>query len=230
MAVSCGRQAESGVFGEESDGRAAGRVQAGASTMNLIRDEDVPYEESLIQNPFNLKTWIRYSSTAQNDFHRLWLLKRSVQQLPGSYKLWIAYLHLVLDCKPTLSNGFITSQFKNALVLLNKMPMLWKLYLEYLMQHATVTETRRTFNRALQSIPITQHSILWKIMLPYIQNVGGETLVRLYKRYLKLNPDAKEEFLELLLKHNRHSDAIIFNCGRSCLSLLSTIQTQFRQN
>jgi pre-mRNA-splicing factor SYF1 len=45
------------------------------------------------------------------------------------------------------------------------MPRIWQDYLELLVSQKLVTRTRRTFDRALASLPITQHDRIWVLYL-----------------------------------------------------------------
>jgi hypothetical protein len=49
-------------------------------------------------------------------------------------------------------------------VTMHKMPRIWTQYLELLVQRK-VTCARRTFDRALQALPITQHDRVWVLYL-----------------------------------------------------------------
>ncbi len=90
--------------------------------------------------------------------------------------------------------------FEQALTLCHKFPMIWLTYLVFLMQQPhRVTLTRRTFDRALQALPVTQHPMIWKLYLLFAEAKGGETCVRVWKRYLTLNPKAQEDFIPVLL-------------------------------
>jgi pre-mRNA-splicing factor SYF1 len=92
------------------------------------------------------------------------------------------------------------SCFEQALILCNKFPILWLKYLAFLMhQKHQITVTRRTFDRALQSLPLTQHPLIWKLYLVFAEQVGGETCVRIWRRYLKLNSSALEDYPPILL-------------------------------
>lgn len=55
--------------------------------------------------------------------------------------------------------------YERALVTMHKMPRIWTQYLELLMQRRMVTRARRTFDRALQALPITQHDRVWQLYL-----------------------------------------------------------------
>ena len=50
-------------------------------------------------------------------------------------------------------------------VSMHKMPRIWCQYLELLMGQQLVARTRRTFDRALQALPITQHDRVWQLYL-----------------------------------------------------------------
>lgn len=92
------------------------------------------------------------------------------------------------------------SSFEQALTLCHKFPILWLTYLVFLIhQPHKVTLTRRTFDRSLQALPVTQHPMIWKLYLMFAEQTGGETCVRIWKRYLTLNPKAQEDFIPVLL-------------------------------
>ncbi|KAJ3211454.1 pre-mRNA-splicing factor syf1 [Entophlyctis luteolus] len=140
--------------------------------------------------------------------------------LPGSYKLWKAYIDLrlaaVLDLKtvdpatqlsrrlkpmhdPEYAN--INSMFERALVLCNKHPVIWLMYSRFLMHQPCPTRTRRCFDRALRALPITQHPRIWDLYLRFASRCGGETSVYVWRRYLKLQGlEAAEDYVELLLE------------------------------
>ncbi len=59
----------------------------------------------------------------------------------------------------------MNNTYERALVTMHKMPRVWLDYLEYLMQQFLLTRTRRAFDRALCSLPITQHDRVWQLYL-----------------------------------------------------------------
>lgn len=67
------------------------------------------------------------------------------------------------------------------------MPRIWIDYLEHLMATPRITKTRRTFDRALRALPITQHIRIWGLYLAWAKKIGGETALKVYKRYLKVS-------------------------------------------
>ncbi|KAK9815714.1 hypothetical protein WJX72_008451 [[Myrmecia] bisecta] len=173
----------------------------------LPNDEDLLYEEELLRNPYVLKMWWRYLE-ARKDAppRRRWLLfERALKALPGSYKLWHAYLRERLAAVRGLpmthpAVDALNNTFERALVSMHKMPRVWLQYLELLVEQKLVTHTRRVFDRALCSLPITQHDRIWQLYLKFVMDpdMPAETAVRVYRRYLKLEPTHTEEYIAYL--------------------------------
>ncbi|KAG0242228.1 Pre-mRNA-splicing factor SYF1 [Actinomortierella wolfii] len=187
-------------------------------TQIMISEQDLPYEEDLLRNPFSLRHWLRY---IEHHVHsppakRFVVYERAVKELPGSYKLWKAYLDERRSYLAARKVSFIKAReewesvdgcYERALVLLHKMPRIWTDYLEHLVATPRVTKTRRTFDRALRALPITQHVRIWNLYLPWAKKIGGETALRVYKRYLKLEPHRGEEYVDLLISMKRYDEA-----------------------
>lgn len=69
----------------------------------------------------------------------------------------------------------------------NQMPRIWIDYVQFLMDQGKITRTRRTFDRALRALPITQHNRIWPIYLKFVRLYDlPETAVRVYRRHLKV--------------------------------------------
>lgn len=67
------------------------------------------------------------------------------------------------------------------------MPRIWLDYCQFLMDQCKITRTRRTFDRALRALPLTQHSRIWPLYIKFIQSYKlPETALRVYRRYLKV--------------------------------------------
>ncbi|KAH0691442.1 hypothetical protein KY289_018800 [Solanum tuberosum] len=81
------------------------------------------------------------------------------------------------------------------------MPRIWIMYLVSLTQQKLITRTRRTFDRALCALPVTQHDRIWEHYLVFVSQRGIpiETSLRVYRRYLKYDPSHIEDLLEFLL-------------------------------
>ncbi len=100
--------------------------------------------------------------------------------------------------------------FERAIIHMNKMPRIWLDYCKLLVSIHKGTDTRRTFDRALKSLPITQHKDLWKLYIDWVKSFGvDETALRVYKRYLMYDPSSREEFVDFLISIKQYSEAAI---------------------
>lgn len=172
------------------------------------REEDLVYEEEILRNPFTLKLWWRYL-VARRDapFEKKAILyERAVKALPGSYKLWYAYLREKMDLVRGLPITHwryenLNNTFERALVTMHRMPRIWIMYLQVLTEQKFLTRTRRTFDRALCSLPVTQHDRIWEPYLQFVSQKGVpvETSLRVYRRYLMFDPTHIEDFIEFLV-------------------------------
>ncbi|OMO70432.1 RNA-processing protein, HAT helix [Corchorus capsularis] len=179
-------------------------------------ESDLLYEEELLRNPFNLKLWLRYL-VAQPDasFQKKFLIyERALKSLPGSYKLWHCYLlerlKFVRDFTVTHPQWVsLNNTFERALVTMHKMPRVWIMYLSALTQQKLITKTRRTFDRALRALPVTQHDRIWEQYLGFVNQNGIpiETQIRVYRRYLKYDPSHVEDFIEFLVNSTKPQEA-----------------------
>jgi len=61
------------------------------------------------------------------------------------------------------------------------------------------THARRTFDRALRTLPPALHGRIWTQYLLWSERKGGEAMVRVYRRYLAVDPSVTERFTGLLL-------------------------------
>lgn len=109
------------------------------------------------------------------------LLSYPTPRLPdhAPSQLWHAYLSerrlAVRGLRPDhVSFEALNNVFERALVSMHKMPRVWMDYLALLMEQRLVTRTRRTFDRALAALPITQHDRIWQLYLVRRRrSVGG---------------------------------------------------------
>lgn len=129
-------------------------------------------------------------------------------------QLWHAYLQersqALRGCAPH-HPGYeaMNSTYERALVNLHKMPRIWMEYLQFLVTQKRITKARHAFDRALCALPITQHNRIWEMYLEFakMEGVPAETSVRIYRRYLKLEPTHVEEFVGHLLRVERWGEA-----------------------
>ena len=176
------------------------------------------------------------SKIGELQLSRVVIYERALRLLPGSYKLWRDYLNFltsgftsaadsyyykVSSNTPSASSNSISqkyteghhtvvkSAFERSLVRMNKYPRVWEMYLTFLSLFPTsVTETRRAFDRSLQSLPVTQHGKVWPIYKEWVMANGApETKVRVMRRYVVFEPAEKEEFSLLLSSLGRYGEA-----------------------
>ena len=91
----------------------------------------------------------------------------------------------------------MNEDFNKAMMYMHKMPKIWLAYCSFLMRQKKITATRRVFDRALQSLPITQHDMIWDLYIRFVKDCGVlETAACVYRRYILVEPSAVEEFIE----------------------------------
>ena len=61
------------------------------------------------------------------------------------------------------------------------------------------THARRTFDRALRTLPPSLHSRIWVRYLLWAESKGGVTAVSIYRRYLAVDPTLTEHYTSILL-------------------------------
>lgn len=68
-----------------------------------------------------------------------------------------------------------------------QMPRIWIDYCKFLVDQKKITRIRRTFDRALRALPITQHHRIWPLYVDFVKKYPiHETAVRVYRRMLKV--------------------------------------------
>ncbi|KAI6247877.1 Pre-mRNA-splicing factor syf1 [Erysiphe necator] len=184
----------------------------------LISEEDAVYEQDIIRDPGSTKPWLIYINFKLQHGslqEQALVLERACRQLPRSYKLWKMYLTLRIKHLGKINSARyfseyekINSLFERALILLNKMPKIWEMYLSFLLLQPLVTTTRKTFDRALRALPLTQHNRIWALYLPFANSAEGDTAVKIWRRYLQIHPEDTEEFIDLLIKTGYHTEAV----------------------
>ncbi|PWN27913.1 TPR-like protein [Jaminaea rosea] len=64
----------------------------------------------------------------------------------------------------------------------------------------SLTHARRTFDRSLRLLPPSLHLRVWKLYLRWAEQVGGETGLRVWRRYLAVDSSLTERYAKLLLR------------------------------
>lgn len=176
---------------------------------------EINFEDDIRRNPYHLKTWISFLDFKKDATppERYVIFERALKFLPRSYKLWHAYL---MERTQRLEKSRVTDKrlailvniYERALVHLHKMPRIWLDYCDLLMSMLKGTETRHTFDRALQALPITQHKPLWELYISWVKDFGvPETAVRVYRRYLMFEPSRREEYVNYLEEIGQYGEA-----------------------
>lgn len=188
------------------------------SHLYLVTENDVVYEQDISRNPGSVRAWLDYANykrTHGTILERSFVLERACSALPRSYKLWKTYLELrvkhLSKCNPVRHKAEyakVNALFERALILLNKMPRIWEMYLSFLCLQPLVTSTRRTFDRALRSLPVTQHTRIWKLYKPFARSASGISAIKIWRRYTQLHPEHLEEFIEILVEQNQYTEAV----------------------
>ncbi|KAG7384202.1 Pre-mRNA-splicing factor SYF1 [Phytophthora pseudosyringae] len=174
------------------------------------------YEEAAARQPFAVQTWTSYLRALGDAplATRCQVYERSLQSLPRSFKLWKRYLDDVYESQvrgqrmdsPLFAQ--LVALYERALAQLSTMPRLWLDYLNVLREMRVVTARRHVFDRALRALPITQHHRIWTPFLAFVKQIGvPRTAVRVYRRYLMLEPSKRGEFVDYLVSVEHYEEA-----------------------
>ncbi|KAK1062662.1 pre-mRNA-splicing factor syf1 [Friedmanniomyces endolithicus] len=188
------------------------------SYLYLIAQNDEVYENDILRDSSSIRPWLDYANFKRQYgtlLEQSFVLERAVTALPRSYKIWKIYLELrtkhLKGRNPARHRAEfqkVNALFERALVLLNKMPRIWEMYLAFLCQQPLVTFTRRTFDRALRALPLTQHHRIWVLYRPFANSAGGETSIKVWRRYMQTHPEDMEDFIELLVRERKYTEAV----------------------
>ena len=99
------------------------------------------------------------------------------------------------------------------------------MYLAHLMRQCKITRTRRAFDAALRALPLTQHDRIWKLYISFAKSASGITAIRVWKRYMQVQPELREDFISLLHDLHAYSEA-----ARQYIIILNDPEFKSRQN
>jgi pre-mRNA-splicing factor SYF1 len=185
--------------------------------MEAAGGNDLVFEEQLVRTPYNLRIWADYLEAKQSRPYRerVIIYERALKLMPGSYKLWHAYLtdrlrslrrRVFTHAKYEAANAL----FERALLYMRKMPVIWVMFLQHLRSQHLVTRTRRTMDRALQALPVTQHERIWEVYEKFASGCDvWQTSVHTLKRAAMFDRNKREGVVEYLLSLKRHGDAAV---------------------
>ena len=101
----------------------------------------------------------------------------------------------------------VNALFERALVLLNKMPRIWEMFLTFLMQQPSITQTRKAFDQALRALPVPQHPRIWEKYREFATTGSGSTSLHIWGRYTQFSAESIETYLEMLVGMGRYEVA-----------------------
>ena len=200
---------------------------------------DVAFEQALLgkaaetEQGSTVSVWLSYISLKKSEFlsntstnseelatesDKLWAYyDRAVEKIPRSYKIWAEYCEtrssfvaqflFEHDESVQRANG----TFERAVLNLWTCPRLWIEYLAFIGKQKRMGLLRKVMNRALQSLPITQHDRLWECFLPIVrQNHAVATAADAYKRFVQLHPEHIEDACEFFVEEKSPKHAAFF--------------------
>ncbi|KAJ9583376.1 hypothetical protein L9F63_022283, partial [Diploptera punctata] len=180
----------------------------------LQNEDDLPYEEEILRNPFSVKHWLRYIDHKKGSPKQTVniIFERALKELPGrpvSSYLKLRRRQIKGRCITDPSYEDVNNAFERSLVFMHKIPRIWLLFIvNLLMDQCRITRTRQVFDRALRALPITQHHRVWPLYLKFLKiHDIPETAVRVFRRYLKLYPEDAEDYIEYLISIGRLDEA-----------------------
>ena len=181
--------------------------------MNEVFSAPDQVDSTSVYNPYSQRAWWNCIQVETSFTQKLNLYERALTYIPGSYKLWHHYLSEVKDYvldTPSGSN-FRTANalYERALRYLYLMPRIWLDYLEFLIHQGQVTRTRQIFDLSLQQLPITQHALIWDLYIEWVKvHPVPQISKRILERYLELNPNYLETYIEFLVQKEFISEAV----------------------
>ncbi|KAI5983799.1 hypothetical protein EDD15DRAFT_2313680 [Pisolithus albus] len=172
------------------------------------------YESALAQLPGSFKLWksylqMRMSYVLGSPIHKKRAggrkkfapMKDALEEEREYSEEWDGGLDGVVGLEEWKS---LVATYERALMWLPKLPRLWLMYFS-IFSHplcppiVSHTHARRTFDRALRTLPPSLHGRIWMRYLLWAEGRGGVTMVAVYRRYLTADPSLTEHYASLLL-------------------------------
>lgn len=144
------------------------------------------YEKALVKYPRSYKLWVDYCDTRSDYVYRFLMNHQaSVQKTNGTFELALKFLY---TC-----------------------PRIWLNYLDFIGRQKRITLLRKTMNKALLSLPITQHERLWQCYMPLVRETKSiPTVFDAYKRFLMIHPEFIEDACSYFIQQNATKAAAYF--------------------
>lgn len=165
-----------------------------------------------VSNPYSQRQWWNILQITQTLATKIDCYEEALGYIPGSYKLWSHYLE---DIRSHVGNVqqeknfmIVNELYERALKYMYMMPRIWIEYCKFLAEQGRVTQTRRTYDSSLQSLPISQHDLVWESYLAWAGSLRvSETKRRIYSRYLQVNPGFSTEYISFLGENGYYQEA-----------------------
>lgn len=155
-----------------------GRASALLGTISPVRCKQASTPSSQCSNKTKVFHGLGETNESPGLIYRAWSQSLGGRSLPPCCSC-------ALDMKRKEATEPVAQTYHPSLF---QMPRLWLDYCQFLMDQGRVTHTRRTFDRALRALPITQHSRIWPLYLRFLRSHPlPETAVRGYRRFLKVS-------------------------------------------
>lgn len=197
-----------------------------------------------MRNYMDPQAWFRYLEQKRGSPPETiyFIYERAIKSVPGSYKLWKAYLdERSTACFQGLSLSGQTSSkadfdalnclYESCLFYMSKMPRIWLDYISFLMRQRKISATRKAINRALQALPIGQHGRVWELALKFARQVEGlvpKTSVSIWNRHWQIASHRRfhEEYITILkrLKEYNRAAEVLMQLTEACKQANEEVQ------
>lgn len=162
-----------------------------------------------------LKYWlVKLDAISAFNFpQRQQIYKEAMLHVPGSYKLWRAYLdeftlHVSRRSVLHKSVAELGQAFDQCLQYMSKMPRIYLMYAKFLESTGQIAKLYNLLNIVLTKLPVTQHNKIWDFYAPFAERCPIPKLgAVLLKRYSQIEPAAIEDYAIYLQKKDMFSEA-----------------------
>lgn len=148
----------------------------------FIKDEDIPFEYSVVRDGKNAVAWSRYLSTKRNtgdEVNLNWLYERCLQEINDDWKIWKEFLSwrisLLNDCNVEIyykEYDKVTGLFSKCLSSpCRKSKDLWIMFFEWLIKLRDLSRIKDYLVEALLELPLEYHQEIWKVLVNFIAEV-----------------------------------------------------------
>eukprot|EP00835_Amoeboradix_gromovi_P003781 NODE_263_length_12530_cov_0.434881.p2 type:complete len:665 gc:universal NODE_263_length_12530_cov_0.434881:4206-2212(-) len=187
-------------------------------SLQFIQPDHLLFEQQLIRNPLDIKTWLRYIDYQNDMIPKLHLYLRALSKCPYYYKLWYQYLQCKLKMLPPnplyQDLHAIKMDFEICFLFLNQMPRIYYLCLDFLINYMPYKAPFivHVLNSALLNLPVPLHKHIWSRIVDYSKHLNNQLGALLLQRYYYIltNATEKEDVISLLFKMHTPTAVLTF--------------------